>query len=116
MLKIKDDVDMSIFVEKYGFKPEYDINTGELKELYRINGYYWGGNKKERKTTTISKEQNKSGKFNKEGRFKAFWNIFVEDRKFTNFTPSGNYYLSLDDEDYEILYDLIQAGLVEKVR
>ena len=25
------------------------------------------------------------------------------------------YQLSLDTEDYEVLYDLIQAGLVEKV-
>ena len=116
MLKIRDDVDLNIFIEKYGFKPEYNVNTGELQELYRIEGHYFGENQKERKTTTITKQENKSGKFNKEERFKAYWFINVRKKTFKDYTPGGNYYLSLDDEDYEILYDLIQAGLVEKVK
>ena len=40
MLKIKDNVDLNILIEKYGFKPRYDVDTGEIIELYRINGHY----------------------------------------------------------------------------
>lgn len=29
MLKIKDNVDLNILIKEYGFKPEYDKNTGE---------------------------------------------------------------------------------------
>lgn len=36
MLKIKDNVDLNIFIEKYNFKPRYDIDTGKLIELYRM--------------------------------------------------------------------------------
>ena len=49
MLKIKDDVDLNIFIKEYDFKPEYDKNTGELIELYRINGYYLGERERRRK-------------------------------------------------------------------
>jgi len=58
MLKIKDDVDLNIFIEKYDFKPEYDKDTGELIELYRIGGYYLGERTKRRKSVTITKDQN----------------------------------------------------------
>ena len=58
MLKIKDDVDLNIFIKEYDFKPEYDKNTGELIELYRINGYYLGERERRRKSATISKEEN----------------------------------------------------------
>lgn len=34
MLKIKDDVDLKE-LEKFGFKPKYDEDTGELKEYYK---------------------------------------------------------------------------------
>ena len=34
MLKIKDDVDLEE-LEKFGFKPKYDVDTGELKEYYK---------------------------------------------------------------------------------
>lgn len=36
MLKIKDNVDLNIFIKEYDFKPEYDKDTGQLIELYRI--------------------------------------------------------------------------------
>lgn len=101
---------MNIFIKEYGFKPEYDKNTGELKELYRIEGYYLGETKKRRKSAIITKDENLRNK-----KFKAYWIIDVIRRRFFDFTPYGNYYLSLDHDDYEILYDLIQAGLVEKV-
>ncbi len=76
--------------------------------MYRINGHYIGEKEKRRKTTTITKEENRFGGF----RFKNFWNIFAYNREIKPF----EYRLSLDTEDYEILYDLIQAGLIEKVQ
>ena len=48
MLKIKDNVDLNILIEKYGFKPRYDVDTGEIIELYRINGHYGGEEGKKR--------------------------------------------------------------------
>ena len=35
MLKIKDKVDLKE-LEKFGFKPKYDEDTGKLVEMYRI--------------------------------------------------------------------------------
>jgi hypothetical protein len=36
MLKIRDDVDLKE-LEKFGFKPKYDEDTGELKEYFYAN-------------------------------------------------------------------------------
>lgn len=35
MLKIKDNIDLKE-LEKFGFKPRYNQNTGKLEEMYRI--------------------------------------------------------------------------------
>ena len=116
MLKIKDDVDLQIFIDKYDFKAEYDKDTGELKELYRINGYYLGEwEKRRRKSATITKEENFSY-WNKHRDFKEYWFIKPISRVLEAYKASANCrVLSLDIDDYEILYDLIQADLVEKV-
>lgn len=106
MLKIKDNVDLKE-LEKFGFKPRYNEDNGELVEMYRINGHYLGEKEKRRKTVTITKNENRFGSLS----FKNFWNIFSWNREIKPFT----YSLRLDEEDYEILYDLIQAELVEKV-
>ncbi len=115
MLKIKDDVDLNIFIKEYDFKPEYDKNTGELIELYRINGYYLGERERRRKSATISKEENWN--YNKLHRdFKEYWFIKPFSRILQAYKSNANcMVLRLDIDDYEILYDLIQAGLVEKV-
>lgn len=116
MLKIKDNVDLNIFIEQYDFKPEYDKNTGELIELYRIHGYYLGErDKRRRKSATITKEENYD--YNRHGRdFKEYWFINPFSRIFKAYKSSANCrLLSLDIDDYEILYDLIKADLVEKV-
>lgn len=109
MLKIKDDVDLNIFIEKYDFKPVYDTDTGKLTELYRINGRYFGEKEKRRKSTTITKEQNLKNTTTKD-----FWQILLPKRIFTNYNTEG-WRMNLDNEDYEILFDLIQDGLVEKI-
>lgn len=116
MLKIKDNIDLNIFIEKYDFKPEYDKNTGELIELYRINGYYLGErDKRRRKSTTITKKENYN--YYEYGRdFKEYWFINPFSKLFRAYKSNANYrILTLDIDDYEILYDLIQAGLVEKI-
>lgn len=96
MLKIKDDVDLNE-LKNFGFKPKYNEDTGELVEMYRICGDYKG--------TTITLNEN----FNL-GKYRNFWHIFSHNRRITD-----HGYLNLTISDYEILYDLIQAGLVEKV-
>ena len=58
MLKIKDNVDLNILIEKYGFKPRYDVDTGEIIELYRINGHYGGEKEIRRPTATITLKEN----------------------------------------------------------
>ena len=116
MLKIKDDVDLNIFIKEYGFKPEYDKETGELIELYRINGYYLGEKTRRRKSTTITKQQNYDNMSKHNRDFKEYWFINPLTRIFKGYKSSANCrVLRLDIDDYEILYDLIQAGLVEKV-
>lgn len=116
MLKIKDDVDLQIFIDKYDFKPEYDKDTGEIIELYRIQGFYLGERTRRRKSTTITKEQNDNNLWRYKGDFKNYWYIKPFTRLFQNYKAYANCnLLHLDEDDYEILYDLIQAGLVEKV-
>lgn len=107
MLKIKDNVDLNIFIEKYGFKTRYDTDTGKVIELYRINGHYAGEKEKRRQTTTITLKEN----FKNEKTKHNWLSIVACSRKIC---PEF-YRLSLDTEDYEVLYDLIKADLVEKV-
>ena len=97
MLKIKDDVNMED-LKKFGFKPRYNSDTGELEEMYRIRG--------DREGTTIKYEDNFNGKY----KHRDFFHILNRDRSIYR-----HGYVKLTSEDYEILYDLIQAGLVEKV-
>ena len=98
MLKIRDDVDLKK-LEKFGFRPKYDEDTGKLVEMYRISG--------DRKGTTIKYADN----FNGEHGYRDFWHVYNWNRRIYNHGYSVN--LSIDD--YEILYDLIKADLVEKV-
>lgn len=115
MLKIRDDVDLQIFIDKYGFKAEYDKDTGEFIELYRIQGFYLGERTRRRKSATITKEQNHDNVWKHHGDFKNYWYINPFTRIFTNYKAYGNcHILSLDEDDYELLYDLIKANLVVK--
>lgn len=115
MLKIRDDVDLQIFIDKYAFKAEYDKDTGKLIELYRIQGFYLGERTRRRKSATITKEQNNDNVWKHHGYFKNYWYINPFTRIFTNYKAYGNsYILSLDQDDYELLYDLIKADLIVK--
>lgn len=111
-----EKIDLNIFINQYGFKPEYDKETGELIELYRINGFYLGENTRRRKSTIITKQQNNDNCWKYNGDLKNYWFIDIISKLFKCKKFCGNcHILSLDEDDYEILYDLIQAGLVEKV-
>ena len=117
MLKIKDNIDLKE-LEKFGFKPLYNEYNGKLIE-YNLRGMY-------------SEERGTSIKIKKKFHFLSFIK--------KNHTSEGNsvvwglvYYTHKDlSVDYymhkkytsgggrscylmEVIFDLIQAGLVEKV-
>ena len=98
MIKVKDDVNLKE-LEKFGFKPKYDENTGELKEYYKeycekINESMYS----EKIGFYIKKEKRLfSTKIQCCG---YVWNIFSE---------------RFGGQMMNLLYDLIKADLVEKV-
>ena len=103
MLKIKDNVDLKE-LEKFGFKPRYNEYTGEVEEycLSTESEYNFNIKKLDFYTTTplknILKRLFKIDKY-----FNNCWVVRI--RHYSDFTV-----VALD-----LLYDLIQAGLVEKV-
>lgn len=92
MLKIRDNVDLKK-LEKFGFKPKYDEDTGKIKAYEKV--------KKEEEyialgvTRTIIK-----------GKIRIFRRTDIEWR----INPYNEYF------DVDTLYDLIKADLVEKVK
>ena len=94
MLKIKNDVDLKE-LEKFGFKPKYDEDTGEIKAFEKTK------KKKEYMGLMVTIERTRS----KIRIYKAFKKHDAEWRM----NPYNDYF------DIDTLYDLIQAGLVEKV-
>lgn len=94
MLKIKDNVDLKE-LEKFGFKPKYDEDTGKVcaYEKYRKEIDYIG--------LTVKIEKTKS-------RMRIFNRYWVKNPRWE---------ISPDKENFDIdtLYDLIKADLVEKV-
>ncbi len=91
MLKIKDYVDMEK-LKDFGFKPKYDENTGKIiaYEKKNIEKLYMG-------LMIVSVE------------VKSFIRIFKGNKNQWKINPYN------DKFDIDTLYDLIQAGLVEKV-
>ena len=91
MLKIKDDVDLKE-LEKFGFKPKYDENTG------KITAYEKTKKKQEYLGITVKIEQ-----------IEKHIRIFQFKKDEWRINPYNSYF------DVDTIYDLIQAGLVEKV-
>lgn len=108
MLKIKDDVDLKE-LEKFGFKPKYDEDTGELNEYFYVSkdetgclGFLGIGVKKETKPKKLKLRY--TFKRDKFGVPKVKENkVWIID--------NYRYYCT----DLDKLYDLIQSDLVEKV-
>ena len=67
--------------------------------MYRITG--------DKRGTTITWEENFSDKY----AYRDFWHVFKWSREICN----HGYRLNLKSIDYDVLYDLIKADLVEKV-
>ena len=90
MLKIRDDVDLKE-LEKFGFKPKYDENTGKIRAYEKI--------KKEKEyiglCVAIEKIENRI-------------RIFRKNDKEWRINPLIDYF------DVDTLYDLIKANLVVK--
>ena len=96
MLKIKDNIDLKE-LEKFGFVPRYSEYTGELVEMRRIVQVPHRDYK--HKGVTVTRQP------------KNFWQILKYNRRIEPYL----YTLNLEAIDYEILYDLIKADLIEKV-
>ena len=94
MLKIKDNVDLKE-LEKFGFKPKYDENTGNIcayeKKILK--------NEYEGLLVTLQTTQSRIRIFRRYVKTTMIWVI----QKYNDYF------------DIDTLYDLIQAGLVEKV-
>lgn len=87
MLKIKDDVDIKE-LEKFGFKPKYNENTGELNRYIKV--------------------------FENDD---CFWIKIEVQRKHIEIDCNSwyDFYIESIQNIISFIYDLIQAGLVEKV-
>ena len=93
MLKIKNNVNLEK-LEKFGFKPKYDENTGEICAYQKKCEKDVGG-----LLITITETISLIRIFRKFRMKNVEWRI----------NQYNNYF------DIDTLYDLIQAGLVEKV-
>ena len=90
MLKIKDNVDLKE-LEKFGFKPKYDEDTGRIKAYEKI--------KKEEEYMGLSVTIETT---------KSKIRIFRRTDKEWRINPYNEYF------DVDTLYDLIKADFVEK--
>lgn len=91
MLKIKDNVDLKE-LEKFGFKPKYNEDTGKIIAYQKVN-----------------KEAEYEGLIVNIERIKSKIRIFKRTKQCWIINKYNEYF------DIDTLYDLIQAGLVEKV-
>lgn len=107
MLKIKDDVDLKE-LEEIGFKPKYDEDTGELCE------YFWV-TKKEKYFSIfgINIRPNKNESEPKRIKIKTIFKKDYKSKVWNKIWVVNNYQYNCTDLDK--IYDLIQAGLIEKV-
>lgn len=109
MLKVKDCIDLKLF-EKFGFKPKYDCDTGEVLYYYKdyftdryhtSSGYEYKHYEIKINHKTIKIEM---GSWLKKKKIKKY---FVYDKPPIYKDGFGMF--------VDLLFDLIQAGLVEKV-
>lgn len=95
MLKIKNNVDLKE-LENFGFKPKYDEDTGKIKKFINKDKKYNYTDSTEYILIEIYKELCPYGQYE----VKEIWKVYLKERT---------------SESIDLLYDLIQAGLVEKV-
>lgn len=111
MLKIRDDLDLKE-LEKFGFRPKYDEDTGELK------GYFYVNNKEMgllpmRCGIDIKKEEKPIKK-----KFLSIRYTFKRDKRGVPPVKKNKIWLvdnyNYQYTDFDILYDLIKANLIVK--
>jgi hypothetical protein len=111
MLKIRDDLDLKE-LEKFGFRPKYDEDTGELK------GYFYVNNKEMgllpmRCGIDIKKEEKPIKK-----KFLSIRYTFKRDKRGVPLVKKNKIWLvdnyNYQYTDFDILYDLIKANLIVK--
>lgn len=93
MLKIRDNVDLKE-LEKFGFKPKYDEDTGNIIAYKKVVTKTFSTG------ILIKKTEYKKTKI------RIYKNVFKKIWVIDNY---GDFY------DLDTLYDLIKAGLVEKI-
>lgn len=104
MLKIKDNVDLKK-LKKYGLKPKYDEDTGEIYAYESVRTIF--GSVSDIRLLFRKKEKKKL-RFKKNTRNEFLFNeqyFYINER-----TDGYSRYC-----DFDLLYDLIKADLVEKV-
>lgn len=111
MLKIRDDLDLKE-LEKFGFRPKYDEDTGELK------GYFYVNNKEMgllpmRCGIDIKKEEKPIKK-----KFLSIRYTFKRDKRGVPLVKKNKIWLvdnyNYQYTDFDVLYDLIKANLIVK--
>lgn len=111
MLKIRDDLDLKE-LEKFGFRPKYDEDTGELK------GYFYVNNKEMgllpmRCGIDIKKEEKPIKK-----KFLSIRYTLKRDKRGVPLVKKNKIWLvdnyNYQYTDFDILYDLIKANLIVK--
>ena len=101
MLKIRDGIDLKE-LEKYGLKPKYDEYTGEIIAYYSQSKYDFKNAVK--KILHFYKKEKKFLIFHKRD------NFMLDDYAFIKSSFGRN-----NSCNFDLLYDLIKANLVEKV-
>lgn len=91
MLKLIDNLDLN-YLEEFGFKPKYDVDTGEIVAYEKKK-----------------KESEWMGIKIKPAVIETRIRIFKKTRKVWGINPYNDYF------DTDTLFDLIQAGFIEKV-
>ena len=104
MLKVKDSVDLKE-LEKYGLKPKYDENTGEISNYYSEKNLKFGSISDKGLRFTKTKR--------KLGFIKNVRTEFLFDEEIIYVRKGVDTYSCYCD--FDLLYDLIKDGLVEKV-
>ena len=105
-LKLKDNVNLKE-LEKFGFRPYYDCDTGEISYWHKtiIDTFF---KKRAYNEYKIEIRDNTRFFYHKKGRLKK---KTVKNMIKFNLAEEGNVY----ELFFDTLYDLIEAGLVEKV-
>ena len=102
MLKIKDNVQLETLKDSFGFDFKYDRNTGEIEEIYKQTRWdlaRYGLRFKKIKRNIISMF------------FSRRYDCWVVDTNILWFNSNYKVY----EFDFDTLYNLIKADLVEKV-